>query len=79
MVTGYVVIIKRDEAGGYSARAPDLPGVIAAADSYDECVQLMREAVEFHLDGMRQDGEPIPARPPWGPKPSSRRAPGQLN
>jgi predicted RNase H-like HicB family nuclease len=60
-VTGYVVIIERDEAGGFSAWAPDLPGVIAAADSYDECVQLMREAIEFHLDGLRQDGEPIPA------------------
>lgn len=60
-MTGYVVIIERDEAGGYSAWAPDLPGVIAAAPSYDECVQLMREAVEFHLDGMRKDGEPIPA------------------
>jgi predicted RNase H-like HicB family nuclease len=60
-VTGYLVIIERDEAGGYSAWAPDLPGVIAAADSYDECVQLMREAIEFHLDGFRQDGEPIPA------------------
>jgi predicted RNase H-like HicB family nuclease len=60
-VTGYLVIIERDDAGGYSSWAPDLPGVIAAAGSYDECVQLMREAIAFHLEGMRQDGEPIPA------------------
>lgn len=57
----YVVIIERDEAGGYSAWAPDLPGVVAAASSYDGTLVLMREAVEFHLDGLREDGQPIPA------------------
>lgn len=56
----YVVIIERDEEGGYSAWAPDLPGVVAAASSYDEVMKLMREAVEFHLEGLREDGEPIP-------------------
>jgi predicted RNase H-like HicB family nuclease len=56
----YVVIIERDEAGGYSAWAPDLPGVIAAASSYEECLSLMREAVDFHLEGLREDGQPIP-------------------
>jgi predicted RNase H-like HicB family nuclease len=59
-MTQYLVIIERDEEGGYSAWAPDLPGVVAAADTYDECLQLMREAVAFHLEGMREDGEPIP-------------------
>jgi predicted RNase H-like HicB family nuclease len=57
----YVVIIERDEEGGYSAWAPDLPGVVAAASTYDEVVKLMHEAVEFHLEGLREDGEPIPA------------------
>lgn len=57
----YVVIIERDESGGYSAWAPDLPRVVAAASSYDECLALMREAVAFHLEGLREDGEPIPA------------------
>lgn len=57
----YVIIIERDDAGGYSAWAPDLPGVGAAAESYDEVLKLMREAVVFHLEGLREDGEPIPA------------------
>jgi predicted RNase H-like HicB family nuclease len=35
--------------------------VIAAASSYDEVLRLMREAVGFHLEGLREDGEPIPA------------------
>ena len=57
----YVVIIEQDEAGGYSAWAPDLPGVAAAAASYSECLELMREAVELHLKGLREDGLPLPA------------------
>jgi predicted RNase H-like HicB family nuclease len=56
----YLAIIERDEAGGYSAWAPDLPGVAAAAASYDECVRLMREAVELHIEGLREDGLPLP-------------------
>jgi predicted RNase H-like HicB family nuclease len=60
-MTQYLVIIERDEEGGYSAWAPDLPGVAAAAPTYDETLTVMREAVAFHLEGMREDGEPIPA------------------
>lgn len=59
-MTQYLIIIERDEEGGYSTWAPDLPGVVAAARSYDECLQLMREAVELHVEGLREDGEPIP-------------------
>jgi predicted RNase H-like HicB family nuclease len=47
-------------AGGFSSYAPDLPGVVAAASTYEECVALMRDAVAFHLEGMREDGDPIP-------------------
>jgi predicted RNase H-like HicB family nuclease len=59
-VNGYVVVVERDEAGGYSTWSPDLPGCIAAAEGYDECVALMREAIDFHLEGMRLHGEEIP-------------------
>lgn len=61
-MSSYIVVIERDdEAGGYGAWAPDLPGVIATASSYEECVALMREAVEFHIEGLREHGDPIPA------------------
>jgi predicted RNase H-like HicB family nuclease len=63
-VTGYVIIIEGDDQGGYSSYAPDLPGVIATGSTYDECVATMREAVAFHLDGMREDGDPIPPPSP---------------
>jgi predicted RNase H-like HicB family nuclease len=57
---GYVVIVERDEEGGYGTWSPDLPGCVAAASNYEECVQLMRAAIEFHLEGMRDNGEEIP-------------------
>ena len=55
----YAVII---EGGGqgYSAYLPELPGCIAAGDTVEEVRQLIREAVELHLNGMREDGNPIP-------------------
>ena len=59
-MTQYLVIIERDEEGGYSAWAPDLPGVAAAGSTYDETLTVLRVAVAFQLDGMREDGEPIP-------------------
>ncbi|HEU0086918.1 MAG TPA: type II toxin-antitoxin system HicB family antitoxin [Pseudonocardiaceae bacterium] len=59
-MNGYVIIIERADDGGYGAWAPDLPGCVATADDYDTCVAEMREAIRFHLDGMREDGDPIP-------------------
>jgi predicted RNase H-like HicB family nuclease len=45
---------------GYSAHVPDLPGCIAAAPTLEETRQLMKEAIDFHLEGMRMYGDPIP-------------------
>ena len=55
----YLVVI---EAGpdSYGAYVPDLPGCIAAAETREEVVQLIQEALPFHLEGMRQNGDPIP-------------------
>jgi predicted RNase H-like HicB family nuclease len=44
----------------WGAYVPDLPGVIAVGDSRDEVERLIREAVEFHLEGMREEGISIP-------------------
>ena len=54
----YAVLFEKTETG-YSAYVPDLPGCIAAGDTLQETERLMRDAIEFHLDGMREDGEPI--------------------
>jgi predicted RNase H-like HicB family nuclease len=56
----YLVVIEGDDATGYGAYVPDLPGCIAAADTREEVEQLIREAVPFHIEGMAEVGEPIP-------------------
>ena len=55
----YAVIIEKSDTG-FGAFVPDLPGCVAVGETEDEVRQLIREAVEFHLDGIREDGEPIP-------------------
>jgi predicted RNase H-like HicB family nuclease len=55
----YAVVIEQAE-GNYSAYVPDLPGCIATGATLAETAQAIREAVEFHLDGLRDDGDPIP-------------------
>lgn len=59
-MSGYVVVVERDEAGGYSTWSPDLPGCVAAAADYDECLRLMTEAVQLHVAGLREDGDAVP-------------------
>ena len=55
----YAVVIEKT-GNGYGAYVPDLPGCVAAGDSVEETEQLIREAIELHLEGMRADGDPIP-------------------
>ena len=57
----YAIVIEKVEGSNYSAYAPDLPGCIATADSLEDIKRLMREGIEFHLDGLREDGLPIPS------------------
>lgn len=58
-MTRYMVIIERGDRN-YSAYCPDLPGVVAAGENEEETIELMKEAIEFHLDGLREDDLPIP-------------------
>jgi len=55
----YVALIEKTGTG-YSAHVPDLPGCIAAAESYEETVKLIQEAIEFHIEGMILHGEGVP-------------------
>ncbi|EKR62782.1 hypothetical protein LEP1GSC036_2249 [Leptospira weilii str. 2006001853] len=45
---------------GYGAYVPDLPGCVAVGETEAEVTRLIKEAIEFHLEGMRKDGEPVP-------------------
>ena len=55
----YVVIVEKGE-NSYGAYVPDLPGCVAVGESRDEALKLIREAIKFHLEGMREDGLPVP-------------------
>ena len=55
----YAVVIEKGEKG-YGAYVPDLPGCIAAGDTKEEVKNLIHEAIEFHIEGLREDGEQIP-------------------
>lgn len=55
----YAVVIEKAESN-YSAYVPDLPGCVATGATAEEAESQIREAIEFHLDGMREDGLPIP-------------------
>ena len=54
----YTVFIEPSETG-YSAYVPDLPGCVAAASTLNEMRQLIKEAIEFHIEGMRMNGEMV--------------------
>ena len=53
-------IVFEKAEGNYSAYVPDLPGCVATGATVEETEAQIREAIEFHLDGLRQDGSPIP-------------------
>ena len=58
-MTDYTIIIEKGD-GNYSAYCPDLPGVAAAAETEEETAELMRDAIEFHLEGLKEENLPIP-------------------
>jgi predicted RNase H-like HicB family nuclease len=55
----YAVVIEKTGTG-FGAYVPDLPGCVSTGRSNEETEQNIRAAIEFHLDGMREDGDPIP-------------------
>jgi len=53
-------VVFEKTSNGWSAYAPDLPGLGVAAATIEETKQLLREGIELHIAGMREDGMPIP-------------------
>ena len=62
-MSNYTIFIE-PTATGYSAYVPDLPGCVAAGSTLDETRRLMKEAIEFHIEGMRMHGEVVPEPTP---------------
>jgi predicted RNase H-like HicB family nuclease len=55
----YAVVIEKAE-GNYSAYVPDLPGCVATGPSIEAIESEIREAIRFHIDGLKEDGLPVP-------------------
>jgi predicted RNase H-like HicB family nuclease len=55
----YLVVIERGE-NSFGAYVPDLPGCVAVGATREEVETLIREAIEFHIEGMHADGHPVP-------------------
>ncbi len=57
----YLIIVERAETGTYGAYCPDLPGCVAVGDTIEETLQLMKDAIPFHIHGLIEDGLEVPA------------------
>jgi predicted RNase H-like HicB family nuclease len=55
----YAIVIEQ-AANNYSAYVPDLPGCVATGGTIQEVEDQIREAIAFHLEGLREDGTPVP-------------------
>ena len=55
----YAVVFEKGPTS-YGAYVPDLPGCVAVGDTLEEVERLIQEAIEFHIEGMLDDGDPIP-------------------
>ncbi|RMF16346.1 MAG: type II toxin-antitoxin system HicB family antitoxin [Candidatus Dadabacteria bacterium] len=55
----YAIVIEKSQ-NNYAAYVPDLPGCVATGDSVAEAEQLIREAIEFHIEGLREEGLEVP-------------------
>jgi predicted RNase H-like HicB family nuclease len=55
----YAVVVEEGKTS-FGAHVPDLPGCVAAAETREEVLKLIQEAIEFHIEGLRDDGQPVP-------------------
>ena len=56
----YLVVIEKSETG-YSSYSPDVPGCVSTGATVEECEANMKEAIEFHIDGLKVEGLEIPS------------------
>jgi len=55
----YLVVVEKGKSS-YGAHVPDLPGCIAAGETRREVLKLIREAIELHIEALRESGQPVP-------------------
>ena len=57
----YPIVIHKDKRSDYGVTVPDLPGCFSAGGTLDEALAMAKEAIELHLEGLIEEGQPIPA------------------
>jgi antitoxin HicB len=64
-MSGFIILLDPGDSSepGYTVTVPALTGCVTEGTTFEEAVAMAREAIAVHLDGLRQDGEPIPADP----------------
>jgi predicted RNase H-like HicB family nuclease len=60
MIKNYLVVFGKCAGSNFSGHAPDVPGCVSVGDTLEEMRSMMREALEFHLQGLAAEGEPLP-------------------
>lgn len=55
----YAVVIERSQTG-FGAWVPDLPGCVATTETEEELRRMIKEAIEFHIEGLKESGQPVP-------------------
>ena len=55
----YMVVVEQGKTS-WGVHVPDLPGCIAVGETREEALRLIREAIQFHIEGLAQEGQPIP-------------------
>ena len=58
-ISRYMVVVEQGETS-WGAHVPDLPGCVAVGETRDEVLRLIRDAIELHIDCLKQDGLPVP-------------------
>lgn len=59
-MTTYRIVLIAEADGGYSVLVPSLPGCFTQGDTKEQAIAMAKEAIELHLESMREHGEPIP-------------------
>ncbi len=56
----YAIVIEKAPGSNYSAYVPDLPGCVSVGDTLEELKRMIQEAIELHIEALREDGLPVP-------------------
>ena len=64
----YLAKLEPSEDGGYGVSFPDVPGCFSCGDNLDDAMTMAKEALELHIYGLEQDGDPIPVQSKFDPE-----------